>query len=193
MIQKGIAQNEIKKHIDASLYTNIPIGIKSKKMEKILSSVSKIRFQDCDPFNHLNNAKYLDYFMNAREDQILENYQLDVFGIAQKEGRGWLVTSNQISYLRPAFTMETVLIDSQLIRFTEKSLLVEMRMWDADRRKLKSLLWANFVHFDFKSTASINHPAAFQDFCNAIVLPVEQASFEERNYYMMQQYKTQAV
>ncbi len=162
-------------------------------MKKILSSVSKIRFQDCDPFNHLNNAKYIDYFLNAREDQILENYQLDVFGIAQKEGRGWLVTSNQISYLRPAFTMETVLIDSQLIQFTEKSLLVEMRMWDVAQRKLKSLFWVNFVHFDFKSTASMNHPAAFLDFCNDIVLPVEQNTFEERNSYLMQQYKTQTV
>lgn len=100
---------------------------------------------------------------------------------------------DQIAYLRPAFTMETVLIDSQLIRVTEKSLLVEMRMWDAERRKLKSLLWANFVHFAFKSTASINHPAAFLDFCNDIVLPVEQTTFEERNHYLMQQHKTQAV
>ncbi len=25
-----------------------------------------IRFQDCDPFGHLNNARYIDYFVNAR-------------------------------------------------------------------------------------------------------------------------------
>ena len=29
-----------------------------------------VRFQDCDPFGHLNNARYIDYFLNARQDQI---------------------------------------------------------------------------------------------------------------------------
>ena len=48
-------------------------------MDKILSTKIKIRFQDCDPFNHLNNAKYIDYFLNVREDQILENYNIDAF------------------------------------------------------------------------------------------------------------------
>ncbi len=24
-----------------------------------------IRFQDCDPMQHLNNAKYFDYYFNA--------------------------------------------------------------------------------------------------------------------------------
>ena len=46
-------------------------------LSKILESKVKIRFQDCDPFNHLNNAAYINYFINAREDQILENYHLD--------------------------------------------------------------------------------------------------------------------
>ena len=36
----------------------------------ILSSTAIIRFQDCDPYSHLNNGRYLDYFMNAREDQV---------------------------------------------------------------------------------------------------------------------------
>jgi len=36
---------------------------------KILQSTYQVRFQDSDPFRHLNNARYLDYFVNAREDQ----------------------------------------------------------------------------------------------------------------------------
>ena len=33
-----------------------------------------IRFQDCDPFAHLNNAKYIEYFINAREDHLIQAY-----------------------------------------------------------------------------------------------------------------------
>ncbi|MGB0837938.1 MAG: acyl-CoA thioesterase, partial [Flavobacteriaceae bacterium] len=47
--------------------------------QQVLHNVSRIRFQDCDPFNHLNNGKYIDYFVNAREDHLLEFYNLNLF------------------------------------------------------------------------------------------------------------------
>src|SRR5471030_344509 len=117
-------------------------------MKKILTSVRKVRFQDCDPFNHLNNAKYIDYFMNAREDQLLENYGVDIFNIASRQGLSRVIASNQVCYLKPAYTMESMLIDSQLIAYNSKSLVVEMRMWDENQTTLKSMLWTNFIHFD---------------------------------------------
>src|SRR6478609_1468305 len=100
-----------------------------------------IRFQDCDPFNHLNNSKYIDYFINAREDQVAEHYNLDIFAMAKTKGIAWVVASNQIAYISPAFTMETVVIQSHLFAFSEKSLSVEMSMWDEKQTKLKSLFW----------------------------------------------------
>src|SRR5450755_3876159 len=99
-------------------------------MEKIVSSFARIRFQDCDPFNHLNNSKYIDYFINAREDQVRDEYGLDIFSIAREHGVSWVVSSHQIHFLKPAALMEIVFIESQLIGFTAKSLHVEMQMWD---------------------------------------------------------------
>ncbi|MEM9981458.1 MAG: acyl-CoA thioesterase, partial [Bacteroidota bacterium] len=32
----------------------------------LLASKAIVRFQDCDPLRHLNNAKYFDYYFNAR-------------------------------------------------------------------------------------------------------------------------------
>ena len=63
-------------------------------MNKILESKTKVRFQDCDPFNHLNNAKYIDYLINAREDQLIEKFDLDIYKIAFTEGVGWVTGSN---------------------------------------------------------------------------------------------------
>lgn len=51
--------------------------------EKILESQSLVRFQDCDPFNHLNNAAYLNYLVNAREDQLIEAYGINIYDTAQ--------------------------------------------------------------------------------------------------------------
>lgn len=149
-------------------------------MEKVLASKSKVRFQDCDPFNHLNNSKYLDYFINAREDQIKESYNIDIFEMVKTDKLGWVVASNQIAYLFPAFTMETVTIKSQLIQFTEKSLLVEMTMWDEEATKLKSIFWSKFIHVDIRTQSSVKHSEELMGLFKSIVTPVNQLAFEER-------------
>ena len=76
-----------------------------KKLPYKLESNVKIRFQDCDPFNHLNNAAYINYLINAREDQILEHYKIDIYKMARTTGKSWVVGSNQIAYINPAFLM----------------------------------------------------------------------------------------
>ena len=80
---------------------------------QLLESSHLIRFPDCDGFNHLNNARYLDYFINAREDQVWDAYDINIYHMAKAEGKSWVVGSNQIAYLKPAMLMETVVIQSQ--------------------------------------------------------------------------------
>jgi thioesterase-3 len=156
-------------------------------MEKILSSLYKIRFQDCDPYNHLNNSKYIDYFLNAREDQLLESYGFDIFEIMDKQGLGWVVASHQINYVNYTSTMETVMINSQLIAFTPKSLLVEMQMWDGQHNKLKAVLWTTFIHFNIKSQKTVIHSPQFNQLFQEVLLPVEQTTIEERRNYIIRQ------
>lgn len=157
-------------------------------MEKILTSFTLIRFQDCDPFNHLNNSKYIDYFMNAREDHLIEHYGLNVYDEAKKHGLSWVVGSNQIAYLSPAVNMEEVLIETQLIKYAKKSLTVEMRMWDKNKSKLKALLWSSFFHFDLKNNKSSTHEQRFIDLFEKVLEPVEQSSFEQRSRFLAIKY-----
>lgn len=69
-------------------------------MRKELKNTVKVRFQDCNPFKHLNNSKYLDYFLNMREDQLIEYYDIDIYKHLEDTGNGWLIASNQISYIK---------------------------------------------------------------------------------------------
>lgn len=149
-------------------------------MNKILESKTKVRFQDCDPFNHLNNAKYIDYLINAREDQLIENFDLDIYKIVFTEGVGWVTGSNQISYLRPALTMEVVTIQSQLIRYSTKSILVELRMFNEDKTELKCIMWSKFVHFDMKTKRSTELSKKYIDLFDSVLLPVDEKIFEDR-------------
>ena len=160
-------------------------------MEKILKTKRKIRFQDCDPFNHLNNSKYLEYFINAREDQIAEHYDLDVFKYMQTTGLSWVVASNQINYVKPAFTMETVLIESQLIQYATSFLLVEMKMWNKNETELKAILWIKFVPYNIQTKKAANHSDDLMQLFQSIVVPVDQSIFEHRYLETIQKLKSE--
>lgn len=147
---------------------------------KILSCIRTVRFQDCDPFNHLNNGRYLDYFMNAREDHLKEFYDYDIYKLARESGLGWVVATSQMAYLRPVYLMEEVKIESQMIGYGPKDISVEMRMFDKEGVVLKSLLWCRFVHYNLLTNSTAVHNESMVGMFENMILPVEEGSFDER-------------
>ncbi|HLX66453.1 MAG TPA: acyl-CoA thioesterase, partial [Puia sp.] len=93
-------------------------------MEKFPQSFYTVRFNDCDPLGHLNNSKYLDYFLNAREDHLKEHYDIDL-KVWVQQGNAFVVTAHDIRYLRPATYNESVAIRTALIGWGDTTLLVE--------------------------------------------------------------------
>ncbi|MEI9956865.1 MAG: acyl-CoA thioesterase [Ferruginibacter sp.] len=150
-------------------------------LKKILESKMKIRFHDCDPFSHLNNSRYIDYFLTARGDQLIENYNFDIYKMAQTEGVGWVSAQTQISYMVPAYLMEEVVIQTQLISCSEKSLLLEALMWNNDKTVLKALMWTKLVHFNLKTQSSHLHSQELMEFFEQICNPLPgEINFESR-------------
>jgi acyl-CoA thioester hydrolase len=140
-----------------------------------------IRFPDCDPFNHLNNSRYLDYFINAREDHLYLHYQFNPYEYAKEKLLSWVVTQNQISYLRPAMVMEKVIIQSHVLKFNQRDIQVEMTMWDVDKKVLKAIIWTIFTHFNFKTMKSEIHSQELIDKFKPLEDPLNrEISFEER-------------
>ena len=137
-------------------------------MEKLLQSFYTVRFNDCDPFSHLNNARYIDYFINAREDHLRDNYQMRLSDFA-KRGIGWVVTSHEIYYMRPAVYNEAVSIQSVIVELGEGHLLVEMLMQDEARQNNKAIMWSKFTCINLKTGKRENHPDDFMGFAKEVV------------------------
>ena len=152
-----------------------------KIISKLLESKARVQYQDCDPFNHLNNSKYIDYIMAARTEQLLQEYDFNTSELAQIQGIGWVSAQTQISYFYPASWMELVTIESRLIQFSESSLLVEALMWDEKKTKLKSVMWAKLVHFNSKTQKSNRHSEELMKLFNEANYPLENnPTFDER-------------
>lgn len=146
----------------------------------ILESKSLIRFQHCDPFNHLNNSEYLNYMVNAREDQLIKHYGIDIYKMGREEGKSWVVGSNQIAYLRPAWLMEEVTIQSQLLTYDDTSIMVELRMLNAEKTEMKALMWSHYVHYNLLEQRREKHSEAFLELFESVKNPLTESSFEER-------------
>ncbi len=148
---------------------------------KTLKSKTRIQYQDCDPFNHLNNARYIDYMVAARTEQLLVNYEFNTSELVQKQGIGWVAAQTQISYLFPAVWMEIVTIETRLISFSETSVVFEAFMWDENRTHIKALMWAKLVHFDIRSKKSRKHTPDLMELFTKVHFEIENnPTFEER-------------
>ncbi|MBI1221936.1 MAG: acyl-CoA thioesterase [Bacteroidetes bacterium] len=153
------------------------------------SKLYSIRFADCDPFGHLNNARYLDYFMNAREDHLRENYDFDIPSWMEKSGKAWVVKEHRIQFLRPVKVNEWVTITSGIVFQTETDNIVEFGMWDKDRKKLKALMWSNFQYIDMSTMRPVPYDAFLLDKFMPLLMEEELPDFAQRAVGMQKKYR----
>ena len=150
-------------------------------LSRLVESKVQARFPDCDPFNHLNNSKYLDYFINAREDQLIKFYDFDIHKMAKELGVAWVVAQTQIAYMVPVDVMEVVTIQTRLLSYSNKSLLLEGIMWNENKTQIKSVLWSHYVHYNLQTRSSYEHSVDLLDFFKLIQYPLDgNETFEER-------------
>ncbi|MDN3690646.1 acyl-CoA thioesterase [Cyclobacterium jeungdonense] len=141
---------------------------KEKHYPKETESRVVVRFQDCDPLQHLNNAKYFDYFFNAREDQVPKLYGVEMIDFIRKYKAAWVVYNHTISYVRPARVGEWVRIMSRVIWHDHQTVLIEYYMTDDNKEELKTLLWTTMRYVDMKEGKSTEHTGAVKDFLMAV-------------------------
>ncbi|WP_439481311.1 acyl-CoA thioesterase [Cyclobacterium plantarum] len=153
---------------------------KEKHYPKETESRVVIRFQDCDPLQHLNNAKYFDYFFNAREDQVPKLYGVEMIDFIRKYNAAWVVYNHNISYIRPAKVGEWVRIMSRVIWHDHHSLVVEYYMTDDNKEELKTLMWTTMRYVDIKEGRSTDHIGAVKSFLQAVSEDVNVAEISIR-------------
>ena len=148
----------------------------NKEYQKQTESRVIIRFQDCDPLRHLNNAKYFDYFFNAREDQVPKLYGVEMKDIIQEYKAFWVVYNHHIAYLRSANLGEWVRIFTRLIHFDDNTTVIEYLMTDDSKSHLKTLMWSTFKYVAMDTSRTTTHSADVQAYLKAML-------FDEIEYH----------
>ena len=113
-----------------------------------------------------------------------------LLNVKKNQGKSWVINSNQIAYFKPAYALETVMIKTKLIHFTEKGLVVEMKMLNESETNLKAIIWSKFTYCDIVNGESSIHSENLMGLFQSIVLPVEQSLFEQRCKAIIQKLKS---
>ena len=124
-------------------------------LPKKLKSEAIVRFQHCDPLGHLNNSMYIDYFLNAREDQLLLHYGLDIYQHSRETKKAWVVASHSLQYKKPVNAMDKIEIESALVAYDNKSLQVKFEMTKGDG--LCCRMETTFVYIDLNTSRPTDH------------------------------------
>lgn len=162
------------------------------KLIQTPETTHRIYFQDCDMLGHLNNARYLDYFLNAREDHSTAHYNLNMGELAREQNAAWVITKHHISYLKPARQGAQVRILSQLIHFENSSLVLEMQMRSDDGLRLLALLWSEMAFVTTPAGTRTDHSNALMDLLDDLDVDgvsYDPDGFDERVKEVRQQLK----
>jgi len=87
----------------------------------------KVRTYECDSYNHVNNANYLNYLEFARYE-FLKDIGFDYIK-AVNAGYGIYIARIEIDYKRPAFTDDELVIKSHPIKKGAVSGILSQEIW----------------------------------------------------------------
>jgi len=167
----------------------------TKDLVKVPESNLFVRFQDCDPFGHLNNARYIDYFLNTREEHSNTYYNLSLMEIAREQNANWVIAQHQISYLRPADLGERIVVQTKLIHFDNSTIVLEGTMLNEGKTQLKALLWSTMRFVNLQSGRPTDHSDQLMDLLELLdvaEIDYDPDGFQERVKELSRQIKKQA-
>lgn len=101
----------------------------------VYESELQVRPDDIDMFQHVHNAKYLDYVLAARYDQMSRCYGNPMSTYLEK-GLGWVVKSCTINFKRPLRLGDTMIVQTNLAALESKEVSVNFAILNKGSGKL---------------------------------------------------------
>ena len=116
----------------------------------------EVRYGDLDPQGHVNNAKHLTYFEQARVAYMIE---LGLFTRDQSFMKiGVIVADVHITYLAPVYFGQNIKVGVRTAKIGNKSMTWEQNVMDADSGEELSKGELVIVTYDYETGKTISIP-----------------------------------
>jgi acyl-CoA thioester hydrolase len=121
----------------------------------------EVRYGDLDPQGHVNNAKHLTYFEQARIAYMIE---LGLFTTDQSFMEvGVILADIHITYLAPIYFSEHIRVGVRAIKLGNKSMTWAQNIVDAKTGKELARGEVVMVTYDYRESKTINIPHEWRE------------------------------
>jgi acyl-CoA thioester hydrolase len=121
----------------------------------------EVRYGDLDPQGHVNNAKHLTYFEQARIAYMIE------LGLFTKDQSfmeiGVILADVHITYLEPIYFGEQIKVGVHVAKLGNKSMTWDQNIVDAKTGKELAKGEVIMVTYDYKEEQTINIPHEWRE------------------------------
>ena len=120
-----------------------------------------VRYGDLDPQGHLNNAKYLTYFEQARIQYFVE---LDLFRPGQSFfDIGVIMAEACVTFHAPVEYGDPVKVGVRVSKLGNKSMRVEQGIFHAESGEMQASGYVILVAYDYHARKTVPIPAKMRD------------------------------
>ena len=121
----------------------------------------EVRYGDLDPQGHVNNAKFLTYFEQARVQYMIE---LGLFTRDQSFMKiGVIIADIHITYFAPVYFGQSIKVGVRAWKFGNKSMTWEQNVLDAETGKEVAKGEVVIVTYDYKEQETIPIPQEWKE------------------------------
>jgi acyl-CoA thioester hydrolase len=121
----------------------------------------EVRYGDLDPQGHVNNAKYLTYFEQARVAYLIE---LGLFTKDQSFMKiGVILADIHIAYFAPIYFGQNIKVGVHAAKFGNKSMTWEQNIVDAKTGKELAKGEIVIVTYDYEQAKTISVPPEWRE------------------------------
>ena len=121
----------------------------------------EVRYGDLDPQGHVNNAKHLTYFEQARIEYWI---QMGFFTKDQSFMEiGVIVADVHLTYLQPVYFGQNIKVGVRVVKLGNKSMIWEQNIVDADTNKELAKGELVIVTYDYKVGKTIPIPQEWRE------------------------------
>lgn len=117
-----------------------------------MQTTIKVRGYHLDVYQHVNNARYLEFLEEARWEWLEE---VEAFHWLQEQKLAFVVVNININYRRPAVLGDVLTIDSEITQLNGKSGIIAQRILLAGQETVVADAALTFVCIDLRTQKAV--------------------------------------
>jgi len=118
----------------------------------IMQTTIKVRGYHLDVYQHVNNARYLEFLEEARWEWLEVT---EAFHWLQEQKLAFVVVNININYRRPAVLGDVLVIDSEITQLNGKSGIIAQRVLLAGQETVVADAVLTFVCIDLRTQKAV--------------------------------------